>query len=105
MESKPVSKGGRDFERVSGVAYSVLRVPFRRFRELSASVTVGRRHSRMSVLLPEPLTPVTSTRRSSGNLTVRSRKLFFPACSRVSQRVFVSPFLCGDTFRLEPRAG
>src|SRR5664280_2179907 len=51
-------------------------------RDLSA----GRRHSRIRVLLPEPLTPVTRTSRPNGNCTVRSFRLFLLAPLSVSQR-------------------
>src|ERR1039458_9058357 len=49
-------------------------------------LSAGKRHSRISVLLPEPLTPVTRTSRPSGNRTVRSFRLFFLAPLSVSQR-------------------
>src|SRR5437763_129 len=55
------------------------------FLSLSLACKAGRRHSRTSVLLPEPLTPVTSTNRPSGKLMVRSLRLFFFACRSVSQ--------------------
>src|SRR6266436_6690733 len=68
-------------------------------RFLTAAWTAGRRHSRMSVLLPEPLTPVTSTRRFKGKRTV-------------SQFRAESSFLTGalrdvesDTERRWPREG
>src|SRR5438477_269632 len=46
--------------------------------------TAGNRHSRTSVLLPEPLTPVTTTKRFSGNSTVRSFRLFCAASRNTS---------------------
>src|SRR5438067_391652 len=54
---------------VTGRAFSFLMARWRR----------GRRHSRTSVLLPEPLTPVTNTKRPNGNLTVIRFKLFTAA--------------------------
>src|SRR5215469_16040180 len=56
-----------------------------RFRALSVFVTAGIRHSRIKVLLPEPLTPVTRTSRPRGKRTVRSFRLFLSARARVSQ--------------------
>ena len=49
------------------------------------AINAGNRHSRTSVLLPEPLTPVTTTRRFSGNLTVTFFRLCSEHCS-VKQR-------------------
>src|SRR5436190_8080324 len=53
---------------------------------LSWACSAGRRHSRIKVLFPEPLTPVTQTSRSSGKWTVRFFKLFALALRSVSQR-------------------
>ena len=50
-------------------------------------LSAGSRHSRISVLLPEPLTPVTNTNRPSGNRTVRFFRLFLLAPLSVSHRV------------------
>src|SRR6266566_5859968 len=55
------------------------------FRSSRACLREGRRHSRIKVLLPEPLTPVTRTRRPKGKLTVRFLRLFFAAPRSVSQ--------------------
>src|ERR1035441_1156949 len=49
-----------------------------------ADLSAGNRHSRISGLLPEPLTQVTRTSRPRGNLTVRSWRLFFFAPLSVS---------------------
>src|ERR1035441_5212969 len=84
---------------VRGVACCVLRVAWREMADLSA----GNRHSRISVLFPEPLTPVTRTSRPSGNRTVRSFRLFLLAPLSVSQRSISGaeastpcpPSLCG----------
>src|SRR6266700_1373571 len=59
--------------------------PRRFLRALSASLRAGKRHSRIKVLLPEPLTPVTTTNRPSGKSMVRSFKLFLSAFFSVSQ--------------------
>ena len=45
----------------------------------------------MSVLLPEPLTPVTSTRRPSGKPMVRFLRLFLFAFCKVSQSRVEAP--------------
>src|SRR5882724_5389544 len=81
-------------------------------RFLTADWTAGRRHSRMSVLLPEPLTPVTSTRRFKGKRTVRFLRLWTEALRKVSQFRAESSFLTGalrdvesDTGRRWPREG
>src|SRR5690348_155963 len=66
------------------------RVPRSVFRDLSACVSAGNRHSRINVLLPEPLTPVTHTSRPSGNFTVRFCKLFFAASCKIN----VGPASC-----------
>src|ERR1051326_6399629 len=76
------------------------RVEGRGLPRLRAISRAGRRHSRMSVLLPEPLTPVTSTRRLSGNCTVRSLRLLAAAWRRV--RAFGS-FDAGGVARRRPR--
>src|SRR4051812_33977894 len=97
MLSKPVS----ETECVVGAPRCV-------FRFLRASFRAGNRHSRTNVLLPEPLTPVTRTRRPSGNRTVRSFKLFFRAWRRVSQALTAGPLAnaeSGPTDRRRPRAG
>src|SRR5881394_2973904 len=60
----------------------------------------GRRHSRISVLLPEPLTPVTRTRRPKGKLTVMFLRLFFAAWCRVSQAECRMSGVEGEGFRL-----
>src|ERR1044071_8939497 len=41
--------------------------------------TAGKRHSRIKLLLPEPLTPVTAMNRPRGNFTVRSFRLLVRA--------------------------
>src|ERR1035437_8098175 len=51
-----------------------------------ADLSAGNRHSRISVLLPEPRTPVTSTSRPRGNRTVRFFRLFLLAPLSVSHR-------------------
>src|SRR5579862_2482141 len=67
-------------------------------RALSAWVTSGNRHSRINVLFPEPLTPVTQTSRPSGNFTVRFLRLFFEALYSVN----ICPAFMG---RRLPRVG
>src|SRR6516162_8939540 len=76
----------------------MLRIPCSVFRDFSAWVNDGNRHSRINVLLPEPLTPVTQTSLPSGNFTVRFFRLFFEALCKVNA---CSPF----TARLFPRVG
>src|SRR5690348_4970232 len=70
------------------------------FRVLSACESAGNKHSLMSVLLPEPLTPVTTTKRPNGNFTVTSCKLFFAAWCNVIHPCF--PLFTG---RRSPRVG
>src|ERR1041385_1722782 len=53
-------------------------------RRFSASLSMGRRHSRIKVLLPEPLTPETRTNRPKGKATVRFLRLFFVTLWRAS---------------------
>src|SRR5260221_10194262 len=65
---------------------------------LIAAPTAGSRHSRMSVLLPEPLTPVTTTKRPMGNLTVMCFRLFAEASLRTRQAVDDE---CGETREVE----
>src|SRR5260221_13301311 len=81
-------------------------------RVLMADWTAGRRHSRTRVLLPEPLTPVTRTRRFRGKRTVRFLRLWIEALRRVSQlRVELSfggralPGAEVETGRRRPREG
>src|SRR6266550_522246 len=97
MLSKPVRAEERLFDLPRAV-----------FRFLRASLSAGNRHSRTSVLLPEPLTPVTSTSRPSGNRIVMSFKLFLCAWRRVSQALTAGPLASGEsgaTGRRRPRAG
>src|SRR5207237_241799 len=61
-------------------------------RVLSACVRVGSRHSRTRLLLPEPLTPVTTTSRFKGKRAVRFFRLFAAALWRVSQPLVVVAF-------------
>src|ERR1041385_2325127 len=58
--------------------------------DLSWTSSAGSRHSRIRLLLPEPLTPVTRTNRPKGKLTVRFLRLFFAALCSVSH---VTPIL------------
>src|SRR6266478_7639705 len=95
---------------VMRAACCVLRVAWFFFRDLSASVSAGRRHSRIKVLLPEPLTPVTSTRRANGKSTLKPFKLFLRAPLSVSQLSTEGdfglwPLSFGLTTRLFPRLG
>ena len=60
---------------VLGIA-AVGRLGFLRGRVGVAAVRAGKRISRTSVVLPEPLTPVTQTKRPSGISTVRSLRLW-----------------------------
>src|ERR1035438_4416701 len=62
-------------------------------------LSAGKRHSRISVLLPEPLTPVTRTNRPSGKRTVRSFRLFLLAPLSVSHRIST---VAADVRRLCP---
>src|SRR6266849_5967439 len=97
MLSKPV----RAAEGLFGVPRAV-------FRFLRASLSAGKRHSRTSVLLPEPLTPVTRTSRPRGKRIVMSFKLFLRACRSVSQALTAGPLAsdeAGATERRRPRAG
>src|SRR5216684_1268808 len=76
------------------------------FRVLSCACRAGNRHSRINVLLPEPLTPVTQTRRPKGNFTVRFFRLFFEALWSVSQAAFdLSLLTSAPTARRCPRVG
>src|SRR5262245_14812859 len=83
------------------------------FRCWMASVSAGKRHSRIRVLLPEPLTPVSNTKRASGKLTVRSFRLFLLASAKVSQLLSLAAPLdfglwtldFGLTARRFPRVG
>src|SRR6266545_1559537 len=78
MDSKPETEGD-----VAALArWRVGALAFLRLRDRSSA---GSRHSRISVLLPEPLTPVTTIRRLSGKCTARSFRLFAAACWRVSE--------------------
>src|SRR5579884_1876245 len=70
-------------------------------RCLVADSTAGKRHSRINVLFPEPLTPVTTTKRLSGKRTVRFLRLCTDAFRSVSQ-AFFSP--CETGLRC-PRVG
>src|SRR5258708_4489952 len=81
-------------------------------RFLTADWTAGRRHSRMRVLLPEPLTPVTRTRRFKGKRTVRFFRLCTEALRNVSQLRVGASFSAGalrglgrETGRRWPREG
>src|SRR5262249_43057117 len=81
--------------------------PFPPFLRRKADCTAGSRHSRTSVLFPEPLTPVTSTKRLSGNETVKFFKLFAEASCNTSAELD-SPFRPArgnETGRRRPRAG
>src|SRR5437763_1672338 len=61
-------------------------------RVLSACVSAGSRQSRTRLLLPEPLTPVTTTSRFNGKRAVRFFRLFAAALWRVSQPLVVAAF-------------
>ena len=61
----------------------------------SSACTAGRMHSRTSVLLPEPLTPVTAVNRPSGTARERFFKLFLRNPRKMSDGVLF--------FRLAPR--
>src|SRR3569833_441178 len=52
--------------------------------DFSDCVSAGNKHSRISVLFPEPLTPVTTTSRPKGNFNVKSLRLFFDAPCKTS---------------------
>src|SRR6266487_1385672 len=82
MESEPVSGDAGYWILDSGCLIPLVRPVL---PDLSAVWRAGRRHSRINVLLPEPLTPVTSTSRARGMRTVRFLRLFLPAFCRVNQ--------------------
>src|SRR5438270_5681287 len=73
--------------------------PFR-LGDFTAEVSAGSRHSRISVLLPEPLTPVTATNRPSGNRTVKFLRLFLSAPANSSHAPVFD-----ETGRRWPRVG
>src|SRR5437667_10447372 len=66
-------------------AEPVVRGPWSLSREFRAAMRAGSRHSRIRVLLPEPLTPVTKTKRPRGKRTVRPLRLFLFASRSASQ--------------------
>src|SRR5437867_12843684 len=81
MPSQPMMEGG-DFEDFKPLGVEDLVFP--RFRAFSRA---GSRHSRISVLLPEPLTPETTTRRFRGKGTVNPFSLLAAALCKVSHKV------------------
>src|SRR5437867_10626225 len=78
MPSQPMMEGG-DFEDFKPLGVEDLVFP-----RFSAFSRAGSRHSRISVLLPEPLTPETTTRRFNGKFTVSPFRLLAAAFWSVS---------------------